>query len=120
MTASSTAQAILDALSAVDGLTVVTADRASSLATFPAVVVALPELGWSTYNTSLPTTATYSLHVVVRSDGFSLPPLESAVSEVVAALWAVTDVVVTAATPGQFIAGSVQLPAYLLTCEASL
>lgn len=119
MSASDAAQSILDTLKTA-GIATVTHDPAKNLVVFPAFVLGTPELGWTTYSTSLPTDATFTAFVVVKSDGYALPALESAVSEVVAALWAVQGAVVTEAIPAVFPAGGAQLPAYALTIEVAL
>jgi hypothetical protein len=78
-------------------------------------------LGWSTYNTSLPTDATFYVVLVVKADSVALATLESSISEVVKALWAVQGAAVTSAVPAAWpVDGQGDLPAYRLTVEVTL
>lgn len=121
MSATDAADAIEAALNTVEGLTVKRKDPGANLLSFPAAVVLPPVLGWSTYNTSLPTDATFYVVLVVKADAQALPALESAISEVVAALWNVRGAAVTSAAPAAWpVGGQGDLPAYRLTVEVTL
>lgn len=119
MTATEAAAALVAAVSALDGFTVTHAPG-KALASFPAVVIPLPQLTFSNYNSSLPTEAEFSVYVIAKADGYALAALETAVSEVINAIWAVPNAVVAQALPGTFTTGNTDLPCYVLTAEVSL
>jgi hypothetical protein len=122
MSAMDAATAIMTALSAVDGV-YATVDTGTSLATFPAVVLSVPDLDFtnSPYNDAQPASAEFQVYVVVRADGYALANLEAAVVPVIEALWAVPNVVTQdLAVRGTFTTGTTQLPCYVLTVAASL
>lgn len=112
------AQALIDACKTVEGVEVYTDPGAS--VNPPAVLVEPPSLTWEAYSTSAPTTATFTLYLLVRSDGYALSNLEPLVLGVTDALWDVQNAVVTGAVPSNLPVGGANLPAYILTCEVSL
>lgn len=121
MTAVDAAQNIMDALSTLDGYTV-TNNPGTSLASFPAVVVGVPQLDWSesAYNDPDPSDATFVVFVVAKANGYVLPALQEALSPVTRALWTVHNLVVTQALTGVFPQGATDLPCYIITCEVTL
>jgi hypothetical protein len=121
MTAEEAAQAIADAVSLLDGYTVVTTGGAA-LSSFPAVCVPLPELQWNSaaYNDPDPNQAVFQIAVVVKADAYAIQNLHAAIGPVVRALWTVSNADVTQAIPGTFPQGSSDLPCYFATCEVDL
>lgn len=112
------ANLLVDACNSVEGVQAST-DPASA-PSLPAALIGLPELAWSTYNNSDPTSATFSVWVVVQSDGYALINLEPVVLLVIEAIYTVTNAVVTGAVPTGVQLNGANNPAYLLTVEIGL
>lgn len=121
MSATDKAAEIMTALKGVEGI-YATDSPSPSLPAFPAAVLDVPDLEWtdSAYGQVEPSGATFHVFVVVQATGYWLPPLEAVMSPVIAALWAVDELVITQAATGTFPQGSSDLPCYIITCEVSL
>lgn len=110
-----TANAIADALRTVSGLSVYTEPDATP--NVPCVYIGPPELTWTTYNQARPDQATFSLYLVVASNGNSVAALEPLLDAISDALASQTDSALTQAVPSNWPVGGANLPAYLLTLE---
>jgi hypothetical protein len=121
MTAQDAAQAIKDALSTLEGYTVVTTGGAS-LSSFPAVCIDLPELQWngSAFNDPEPNQAVFHIAVVAKASGQAIQDLAKYVGPVYRALYTVSNADVSQAVPGVFPQGGSDLPCYFVTCEVDL
>lgn len=111
------ARDLLAALGAVDDLRVY-ADPGASVAP-PGVVLGPPTLTWEGMCAE-PTSATFLVYLVTQLDDRSLERLWDLVPLVAAAVDAMPDAVVRTASPGSFLSGGTELPAYLIETEVAL
>jgi hypothetical protein len=113
------ADAISEALAAVDGVRHYPGLLGGGAIQPPATVLPLPELTWNGPSAE-PTDATWVVALVVARDGREVTALWSLLPRVAEALEDVTDVVVTSARFGTYPAGGADLPAYLISVEVAL
>lgn len=87
----------------------------------PASIVGPPALTWAGYGAG-PNVAQFIVYVVVDANDRALERLWELVPTVAAALetYPDVDITVTAANPGRWPAGAVDLPAYEIICEVPL
>lgn len=104
--------------SVVDGVQVYTeTDAALNL---PAIVIAPPQLNWTTFNGVLPDQGTFLVYLMVSANGYSISQLEPLLEQVAAAVADDPDSALTEAVPGSYRNSGAELPAYVLTLEAGL
>lgn len=108
--------ALESALSAIEGVRFY---RLGTTTSGVSVVLSPPKLTWETYST-VPTTATFLVHLVVPFDDRAVEKLWEFVVPVSEAIESVVDAVVLSADPGLYPDGSTSLPEYVFTVEYSL
>jgi len=112
-------QALNDALSTVEDLTILT-QYGEVTSNFPAAYVAPPTLDFIAFN-SRPTSATFSIYVMVASNDYVAENLDDVLESVIDAVWnQVEDAAVDRAVPGIWQMGAAEQPAYVLNCEVPL
>lgn len=90
----------------------------------PALILGPPGLGWSGYCGPAPTTARFSVWIVVPADGHALERLWELVPQVAAKVEELVDATLAdverAAQPATFPSGGVELPAYEVQVDYAL
>ncbi len=109
-------QALQDALAALEGVWVYT-DPGATI-TPPAVVMGLPTLGWTAYNSDGPDQYSSRLILVVDQTEHAANALITLLDQVDAVIQAHSDFTVMHAEPNMLsVSGAGDLPAYVLTVE---
>lgn len=119
MTTEQARQALTDALSTVDDLFVLT-QYGQTPPGYPAVYIGPPVLDFVSFN-SRPTGATFQIYVMVANNDYVAESLDDVLENVIDAVWnQVTNAAVDRATPGTWLVGGSEQPAYVLNCEVPL
>jgi hypothetical protein len=119
MTIAQARDALNTALATVPSMNVLT-KPGQQPTVFPAIYVAPPLLGFTNFSQSAPTDAEFQLYLILAANDYAIEKMDDVINDVVAAIWEIPNAVITKGIPGIYPSGSVDLPAYLLTCEVSL
>lgn len=106
---------LVEALGEVEDLRVYT--KPATMVDPPAAVVALPDLQFETYCAGVPTSATFSIPLIVKANDKAIDALEELLLAAAAAVEALPSAVVTAARIGSW---DDTLPAYDMEVEYAL
>lgn len=109
--------ALVTALRTVPGLRV--AQDVGEVVDPPAAILGPPLLAWNGYCDG-PTSATFTVNVVVTFDERAMERLFAFLPLVAVAVDSVPDAVVTAAAPGTYRIGNADLPCYAVTVECAV
>ncbi|MEV6646050.1 hypothetical protein [Amycolatopsis sp. NPDC051371] len=112
------AAALVAALSIVDKLRVYQDPGATVQGV--GAIIGPPSVTWGSYGSSVPTEASFVVHLVVPFDQYATARLYELVEPVVAAIEADPLFTVASASPGLLPQGGTQLPTYALTVDVGL